>query len=386
MRLFEHEAKTLLRQNNIESPLPLALGVLGELSFTKPCILKAQILTGNRWNKGLIQPCSTSTDWLNAGQNLLAALAKHHFPPDTPVLVEPLVEFGQEMYLAIRYDTVTRQAVLYFEPRGGTGIEERQQGQSLPAYPLADLAETPVPPLPADLHPDWLQSLIQTFFQNDLLLLEINPLVLVAGRPLVLDAKIELEDNAAFRHPEWVNYPPRTLFTRAPSAHEQQAKLVNAMDHRGVAGASYFDFDGTIGILASGGGASQLAMDALLAANLKPANYTEYSGNPTREKVRALAEIVLANPRLTALWVVGGHANFTDIYETLMGVMDALEQAKLPPGFPVVARRGGPRTEEAFTALRQRAAALNLRLKLFDSSYPITDTVAVLQQLLEEKN
>jgi succinyl-CoA synthetase beta subunit len=379
MRLYEYEAKDLLRSAQIEAPRPLQLDTLERLNYTQPCVLKAQVLFGNRMRKGLIQPVLNGEAFPDAVNIIRGALGKSHSSQTSKILIEPLIKYGPEMYLAIRYDTRTRRPALYFDPQGGTGIEERGR-DTLINYPLAELEESIPPALHSDLHPDWVASLIKLFFANDLTLLEINPLVIFQGRPIALDAKIELEDAAAFRHPQWQEYPPRTLFEREPSANEQRAKAVNAMDHRGAAGASYFDFPGSVGILASGGGASLLAMDALLASGLRPANYTEYSGNPSREKVRALAEIVLSQPNLDGLWVVGGHANFTDIYETLMGVMDAVESAKLPPGFPVIIRRGGPRTQEAFAALRERAPALKLHLELFDSSFPITDTVCPLIQ------
>ncbi len=380
MRLYEHEAKELLRSALIETPLPLQIVSLDQLVFSQPAVLKAQVLFGNRWPKGLIQPILDSAAFPAAVTNLRRALEKFELSVETTrILFEPLLQYGQEMYLAIRYDTHSRLPVLYFDPKGGTGVEDRASTENLNYFPLTDLEESVPPTLHSDLHPDWIRNLIQVFFQADLTLLEINPLIIFQGRPIALDAKIELEDTAAFRHPEWQSYPPRSLFDRPPSANEQQAKAINAMDHRGVAGASYFDFPGTIGVLASGGGASLLAMDALLASGLKPANYTEYSGNPGREKVKALAELVLAKPDLEGLWVVGGHANFTDIYETLMGVMDAIESAQLPKNFPVIIRRGGPRTDEAYVALRERARNQNIHLELFDSAFPLTDTVDILR-------
>lgn len=381
MRLYEFEGKRLLERSGVGVPQALAVGSIDTLIFSQPCILKAQVLFGNRWQKGLIQPCLSSENWPAAIDNLRTALKKHCPEASTDILVEPLMKFGQEMYLALRYDTHTRLPVLYFDPKGGTGIEDRAEESTLQSFPLEDLHR--LPSIHADLHLDWLKALIDAFFSNDLTLLEINPLVLIHGHPVALDAKIELEDTAAFRHPEWSEYPPRTLFQRQPTKAELQAKEVNAMDHRGVAGASYFDLPGTIAVLASGGGASQLAMDTLLASGLEPANYTEYSGNPTREKVKALAKIVLSKPRLDGLWVVGGHANFTDIYETLMGVMDAVEEAALPEGFPIVVRRGGPRTEEAFAELTKRAKKDSFQLRLFDSSFPLTDTVPILKDMVE---
>lgn len=385
MRLYEYEAKQLFAKNGFTVPKQLQLAPLEQLTYTEPCALKAQVLFGNRKEKGLIELCKTQKEFESAKARLQKALTTLELPPSTLFLSEALSDCKEELYFALRYDTVHRLPVIMFTAEGGSGIEERSKESEPQLFPLTQLQDTKLPELHPALSTEFIKQLIEVFFAQDLTLLEINPLVISQnGQLMALDGKVELDDTAAFRHPEWEqNYPPRTLFQREPTQNELRAKAVNAMDHRGVAGASYLDFDGTIGILASGGGASLLAMDALLATSLKPANYTEYSGNPTREKVKGLSEIVLSRKNLEGLWVIGGHANFTDIYETLMGVMDAVEAAKLPAGFPIVIRRGGPRTEEAFVELAQRAKTLGLHIETFDSQYPITDTVLVLEKAVQ---
>lgn len=379
MRLYEFEAKKLLEEGGIAIPRQLQLGTLDKLSFLQPCVVKAQVLFGNRAGQGLIHVCQTEADFNTACAQLPARLQElNQNPNSTLILVEELVPYTEEMYLAFRYDTRWRKPVLLTSLAGGTGIEERGELQTIVIDP-SHLPEVPgVPAL-------WLEQLWKLFWESDATLIEINPLIKTSGGFMALDGKIELDDTAIFRHEDWAaTYPPRTLFQRQPTEREQAAKAVNALDHRGVAGASYLEFTGTIGILASGGGASLLAMDALLSTDLKPANYTEYSGNPPREKVAALSRVVLSQPNLEGLWVIGGHANFTDIYETLMGVMDAVEEAKLPSGFPIVMRRGGPRMEEALAAVQKRSKALDVKAVLYDSDFPITDTVTVLQQLVQE--
>ncbi len=390
MRLFEYEGKDLLAENGYAVPRRIALAPLAELQFSEPCVLKAQVLTGNRKAAGLIHLCRTPEEFAAAQSALAQNLKTLGFSADTQtILQEELVPYTTEYYLAFRYDTRVRLPVLLFSAEGGSGIEERSETAHtepvLQEFVINNPENPDFPTLSPTLTPDWISALFRVFLENDMTLLEINPLVEVNGALLFLDSKTELDDTAHFRHEEWATrFPPRTLFNREPTFNEQRAKEINALDHRGVAGASYFDFPGTIAILASGGGASTLAMDTLLATSLKPANYTEYSGNPTREKVAALAELVLQKPNLEGLWIVGGHANFTDIYETLMGVMDGIEKAELPPGFPIVVRRGGPKQEEAFAELRQRAASKNLVLHTFDSGTPIPDTAFVLESAVQE--
>lgn len=373
MRLYEHEGKSLLAKNGVTVPLQLTLQQLSDLTLPEafPVILKAQVLHGNRAHQGMIKIVKSASEW----QEVIHAW-KSSLEHSTVILQETVVAFDQEFYLTLRYDTRPRRPVLLFSATGGTGIEERANSLQMILLEIG----APLPNIHPEIPQAWLEQLFQTFLDQDCTLIEINPLILTQNGPMALDAKVELDDTAVFRHPEWAEvYPPRTLFARQPTQREQAAKQVNAADHRGIAGASYFEFDGTIGVLASGGGASQLAMDALLASGLKPANYTEYSGNPPREKVAALTKVVMSHDNLEGLWVVGGHANFTDIYETLMGVIDGVEAMNPPAGFPIIIRRGGPRLEEAFAAVKKRAAELRLTVKLYDSSFPITDTVGVLQ-------
>ncbi len=386
MRLYEHEGKSLLGQYGLSIPSSVLTSVNdGSLFQFFPVVAKAQVLFGNRAEKKLIQIIPSQDQAQLQFDTLKQSLASLLPRSETiKILWEPLVPFSEEWYLSIRYDTQTRLPVVWFTTKGGTGIETRLTAQDFQILPLEKLAQTPLPVLQPEIPNDWLKTIVHAFFAEDMTLLEINPLVIANGRPLILDAKIELDDSAHFRHPEWTDlYPPRTLFTREPTLAEQQAKQINALDHRGVAGASYFDFDGSVAVIGSGGGASILAMDTLLTTTLQPANYTEYSGNPSREKVAALTKLVLQKPNLQGLWVVGGHANFTDQYETLMGIFDGLENSQLPQNFPVVIRRGGPRLEEAFAALKQRAASLSIQLRLFSSETPIPESAFALEKLVQ---
>lgn len=386
MRLFEYEGKDLLAENGYAVPQRFALAPLSQLHFSEPCVLKAQVLTGNRKAANLIHLCRTAEEFSGAQAKMTTALQELGFTAEAvQILQEEIVPYTAEYYVAFRYDTRSRRAVLLYTAQGGSGIEERSDDQTLQEFVIEDIQHPQFSDLSPTITAQWLQNLFTFFLTNDMTLLEINPLVEVNGSLLFLDSKTELDDTAHFRHEEWsTRFPPRTLFNREPTENEKRAKEINSLDHRGVAGASYFDFPGTIGILASGGGASTLAMDTLLATSLKPANYTEYSGNPTREKVAALAKLVLEKHDIEGLWIVGGHANFTDIYETLMGVMDGIEQVTLPAGFPIVVRRGGPRQEEAFAELQQRAQARALTIHTFDSSTPIPDTAFVLESAVQE--
>lgn len=401
MRLYEFEGKALFVREGITVPRSVLVASsqksLSDSSLQTPIVIKAQTLSGNRAAKGgiITMKQGSADDVVARAQQLMRASLDGEKVES--VLIEEMVSgIASEHYVAFKWDTDTRGPVLLYTPKGGSGIEQRQESDEsrLKFYPidilepessLKKIVETVI----STQEKQWIEFLTKlwkVFYANDANLVEANPVFELRNGTLIAgDAKVELNDLAEFRHPEWVVYPKRTLFMRVPTAMEEEAKKINEMDHRGVAGASFFEFDGEIGIMASGGGASLLAMDALMASGLQPANYTEYSGNPTREKVAALTKLVLSKKGLRGLWVVGGNANFTDIYETLAGVMDGIE-ATPKIDYPIVIRRGGPRWEEAFAMVKERATKGGYDISLSGPDVPMLETVNILVKKVEGEN
>jgi succinyl-CoA synthetase beta subunit len=274
------------------------------------------------------------------------------FSVESVLIEEAVTTQISEYFVSFSCDTETRAVQCSISDSGGTGIEERPVQKT-----LIDLSN---PKFPECAVPEMiLKKLFDIFCANDCLLLEINPLVCAKdiGEWIALDAKIILDDCAMKRHPNLI-YSERSFAQgKTPTERELAARKIDADDHRGTAGSSYIDLDGNIGMLPSGGGASLVAMDALFRNGGKPANYTEYSGNPTGEKVKQLVSVVVSKPDLAALWVVGAVANFTDIHETLRGLIEGLRYARtalnLPIDYPIVIRRAGPHDQEAYAMLRE---------------------------------
>jgi len=410
MLLTEYEAKQLLTQAGLEIPQAFLIdsAQLEQLranpstdpipevaSLTFPVYLKAQVLHGNRALHDLVLKADSLSDFPRV-LNALAAKKDLYEQPVTAILVEEAAEITSSAYLALRYDTRQRQLIALYSPEGGSGMDDRGESLEEQVLSIADM------PTHCQFGPDILpilQKLWTVLTENDATLVEINPLAQTAdGKVLCLDSKIELEDVAAYRHEEWQLYPERSALGRLPTAREKKAHEVSHSDHRGVAGESFFEFEeGELGVMASGGGASTLAMDALLAAGIKPANYTEYSGNPTREKVAGLAEVVLSIPTLRGLYVVGSNANFTDIYETLSGVIDGFLDSPYVSGwtdssgkrhpFAILVRRGGPHWQKAFEMIRERLAQpLDqgvVLLALHGPDHPLIETAQEMKEVLE---
>lgn len=365
----------MLKQAGINVPRSQLLESPSEtLTLPLPLILKAQVLSGKRAAAGGIIKVDNSALNVKGEVNRLSERIINKEVVKR-VLVEEIVEFEKEFYISIFYDTQTREPVLTIGRKGGSGVEQRESQ----VYPIDPL--NPASNLPKTIDSLVLEKLIGLFFTQDCLLVEVNPLALTKkGEWVALDAKIKLDETALGRHPDW-NFPPRSVPGYTPTVNEIEAKKIDEGDYRGTAGSTYFDLDGDIAVLASGGGASLTAMDALLKLGGRAANYTEYSGNPPKEKVIKLTKIVLSNPNIHGLWVVGAVANFTDIYETLSGFLEALRTISPSPRFPVVIRRGGPRDKEAFEMLRE---VKEFRLYLYGEETSIAESAKIMVDLAKE--
>lgn len=393
MLLTEIEGKTILSAAGVTTPKRVVITASEEptlvseklASLSYPVFVKAQVLYGNRQLQGLVKQAKDSETAHTICQTFFAQTDQNG-QPITEIAIEQAVMFDQPYYLSIAYDTRSRKPVVRWSNEGGAGMDDR--GESIVEKHLSMLKPlTTFKPFPEAT--EIINQLFAVFLENDAVLLEINPLVKTKEGWVCLDAKIELESTASFRHPEWEQYPKRSGLGRPPTAIEQAALAVSRSDHRGVAGESFFEFPGgTIGVMASGGGASTLAMDALMAEGLKPANYTEYSGNPSREKVAALTKVVTSIPNLEALYVVGSNANFTDIYETLAGLIDGFLESPYAnqPGFVILIRRGGPRWEEAFAMVKERLAGTPTTYVLFGPDFPLLETAGELKKALATAN
>lgn len=379
MILYEYEGKKLLSNAGIQVPnsqLVDSSGAQVDLKF--PVVLKAQVLSGKRADVGGILFAENEQELQESLKKLLGSTINKE--EVEKVLIEEKVEIEKEFYVSISYDTDARGPVLSISEEGGTGIEERGVKQ----FAIDPLS--PISNLPDIIDKSISEKLVNLFFEQDYLLLEVNPLVKTTDDEWVaLDAKVKLDDYAKPRHPDW-DFPPRSIPGYAPTKGEIEAKKIDEGDYRGTAGSSYFDLDGDIAVLSSGGGVSLTALDALIASGGKPANFTEYSGNPPKEKVVKLTKIVLDKPNIHGLWVIGTVvANFTDIYETLSGLVEGIKEAEKELNtkfdFPIVIRRGGPRVEEAFEMLRG-VKDLDLHLQAEDTS--ITQSANLMAKLATE--
>lgn len=391
MNLYEFEGKELLRKHGIAAPKGAVVrrgedvvARYNELGM-KDVVVKAQVLSGKRGKNNGIRFCSSAEEASRACDELFAANIRGQYV--AAVLIEEKLNIAEEHYVSIVYDTTAKQPMLIYSEAGGGDIEEVSESK-IKKY-LLDIRRPIVILTPPSAGKDdrgledIFQKLWDCFLQEDARQVEVNPFVITAdGRWVAADAKIALDEDAFYRHEDWKNLEPRTMMGRLPTDRETAVKKIDEGEgyYRGTAG-KYIEMDGDIAILFSGGGASIANMDALIKAGLKPANYTEYSGNPPREKVAKLAKIVLSKPGLCGLWIAGGVANFTNIAETFQGIADALDELK--PKYPIVVRRAGPLEEEGMRLMKECAERNGLKVKFFGKETSMSATAGILAELVK---
>ena len=375
MKLHEHEAKDILEQRGLKTPFR-------KLEEGKEYVVKAQLLTNKRADMGAIKYAKKVEEAEALKQEMMGAEFRGIEPEKA--LIEEKIDFEEEYYVSFIYDTDTRKPAMIFSREGGSGIESREASK----LPLEDdsqfrfrqfLKEQGFEGKEIIKLGITLQKIFKAFLEEDARMLEVNPLAKTDDGYVVLDAMMDLEDDASYRHDR--DFPERTATGEEKTERELRAEKIDEDDHRGVAG-KYTELDGDIGMMLAGGGASLTNMDALIEYGGEPANYTEYGGNPPTEKVYELSKVIMSKD-LNGLWHVGGTANNTDILRTMKGFVQALEEER--PDYPIVIRRDGPHADEAFELLREKKEELGLNMKLFRNDTPMTKTAETLMEMIEDE-
>lgn len=380
MKLYEFEGHNILNRVGIDSPNFVVCENLDEVRQAQkrvgfPIAAKVQVLSGKRSKRGGVKICKD--------ENELEGFCKKYFGADFDaeeikyITLFEAVKIEAELYASITYDTVLKIPFLLYCSNGGVDIEEVQEEnpkivKRVDIDPEIGLLEKDLKEITNDTKlMDFLLRLWDAFSKFDCRLVEVNPIAKTTEGYKALDAKVILDDNGLARQTE-LNVLSKGSAGAIPTNREIEARKIDAEDYRGSAGSTFIEFDGDIAILASGGGASLLVMDAVVSAGGRPANYTEYSGNPPREKVEKLTKIALDKKDLAGCLVAGAFANFTDIYETLSGFADGLVNISPKVNFPIVVRRGGPKQKEAYDMLMALAREKGFDIHLFGPEIPIS--------------
>lgn len=375
MRLYEHESKSLLQKHGISVPKGVLLSGVSPAPFV-PCVIKAQVLFGKRADFGGIRICQDKKQADAAISEVLGFSLRGEQVKS--VLVEEFVDMQKQYYAGFLFDTETRSPVLLFSAKGGTGVEEQKNVQKLPISSLIGLGESDAKTFLKEHSAlaSLLVSLWKVFVVEDCKMLEINPIAKTPSGFVCLDAHIELDDFASGRHKEWKYGERPANLGRPLTERERLVKAANDKDYHGT--VKYIELDGDIAFLAAGGGGSITCMDALIDAGGKPANYTEFSGDPSDEKMYVLTKQAITKPGVKGCWIVGAIANFSRVDTMMSGIVRALEEVK--PEFPIVVRRSGPYEKEGMRILRDAAEKNGWNVDVYGEETPLTSTAKIIVQ------
>lgn len=356
MKIHEYQAKELLRSYAVAIPrgfpcfgVDEAVAAAEELGG-KVWVVKAQIHAGGRGKGGGVK-VATSLDQVReyADEILGMKLVTHQTGEEGQIvkrlLVEEGVAIGSELYVGLVVDRATQRVTLMASSQGGTEIEVVAEASPdkihylvidpLSGFNRAGASELAsrigIPESSIGAAVDLLEGLYGCFWERDCSLAEINPLVVTeSGRVIALDAKINFDDNALYRHDEIRAL--RDLDEEDPAEIEASEK-----------GLSYISLDGTIGCLVNGAGLAMATMDIIKLYGAQPANFLDVGGGATADQVTAAFTIMLRNPDLKAILVniFGGIMRCDVIAE---GLVEAARQITLD--LPLVVRLEGTNVEQ----------------------------------------
>lgn len=369
MRLLEFEAKSILKRYGIATPAGVVVseGETPSDEINGPAMLKAQIPIGGRGKTGGVLDAETGSGLLRQIETLFTTKVRGYRAKR--LLIEEKAAVKQEFFMAITYDTVAKAPVAIFSSEGGVDIEELAQKEpekickehfsfrdGLPEYRARQIvAETGVSGKLLLGVGSVLARLAKAFIETDATIAEINPLALTeSGRLIALDCHLDVDDDALFRQPEMAAIEKddsRIESARSQSDFERKAAEIDNLDHRGVAGR-VIEFDGSLGLIIGGGGASLTAFDAVRAHGGKPANYCEIGGNPSVRKVKELTRHILSKPGVDQVAVIMNVVSNTRVDLVARGIVKGiLDAGKDPSETVAVFRIPGAWEDEGFKIL-----------------------------------
>jgi succinyl-CoA synthetase beta subunit len=353
VRLYEFEAKKFFGKYNI--PLPPGEVVNSPDSafesakkLGKPVVLKSQILSGGRGKAGGIKFASTPEEAKTKAEELFKAKIKG-FPVEK-VLVEEKLDIAKEFYLGVTIDRLNYRIVIIGCDQGGIDIEETAQkspekikrlsldiDQNFYSFLGRNLAKS-IGIESADMGTvsNIILSLFNLFKKTDSKLVEINPLVLTKDKKfLAADARMSLDDDALFRHPEFAQ--------EGIEKRHEEGEMTQREKKAKEWGIPYLDLDGDIGMFPGGAGFGIMGNDFINYFGGKPANFMDSGGGPTPERLAKMLILLDENPNVKAIFGArfGGISRCDDFAK---GVVMFLKEHGLSK--PMVLRMTGNMWEE----------------------------------------
>jgi succinyl-CoA synthetase beta subunit len=373
MDLLEYQGKQLFARHGIPVPdgrpartVDEAVAAAKEVGF--PCAIKAQVKIGGRGKAGGIK-IAQDEDEAREHAGAILGMDIRGFTVHE-LWIEGASQIEAELYASIIFDRGAKAPLLMLSTKGGMDIEAVAEESpeaiaSLHVDPLlgyqdfhgrrlayeAGVDADLVRPIGAFLH-----RLYGTFVAEEAMLVEVNPLIVTPERDVrALDAKVTLDDNALFRHPE-------NAELRDPSAEDPQEQMAKER------GLTYVKLDGDIGILGNGAGLVMSTLDVVAQYGGAPANFLDAGGGSKAEAITSAVEVILSNDKVKAVLfnIFGG---ITRCDEVARGLVEAFNT--INPQVPFVVRLDGTNDEEG-------------RAILADAQLPNVHTAATMDEAAQK--
>ncbi len=309
-----------------------------------PCVVKAQVLSGGRGKGGAVRFPNTPDEVREATADILGLEFKGEKVRE--VLLEEKLPIVRELYVSMTLDRSQRLPVLISSAQGGMEIESVPDGSidrqvvdpfpGLTGYEKRSVSKQfGLTPLQARSVGGVLDALWKIFVQEDAELVEVNPLAIVGDGVVALDAKVIIEDDAAFRHPEFAE------------VRDDRTELEEIAREKEIA---FVQLDGNIGVIANGAGLTMATLDVLKEFGGAPGVFLDLGGTDDPKKVsEAFLLMARAEPAAVFLNIFGG---ITRCDTVAKGLVEAMGQVPTSERFPLVARIRGNNEAEGIQILR----------------------------------
>lgn len=357
MKVYEFQAKDILKKYGVCVPRGKAIShrrdaskIFQEIGSNR-CVVKAQVLAGGRGKGGGIQFATTSAE---AQASAAGMLGTHLVTRQTSqkgieikyVLIEEAISIKKELYLAITVDRSVQTPILIASIEGGMEIEEvaKKSPDKIIKEPIDIFfgvhpfqirriaSKLGISGISSTRLNNLITNLFSAFVNNDCSLLEINPLVVTMGDELcALDAKMDIDDNALYRHPEF----------------EQMSQYQDVSPVESLAKKyklSYISLDGNIGCLVNGAGLAMATMDIIKLHGGDPANFLDVGGDASLEQVTQAFKIILSDSKVKAILInIFGGIMKCDVIAS--GIIQAIQEVGIY--IPLVVRLEGTNVDIA---------------------------------------
>tara|TARA_Y100000590_G_scaffold469445_1_gene657046 strand:+ start:1075 stop:2235 length:1161 start_codon:yes stop_codon:yes gene_type:complete len=383
MNIHEHQAKEILKKYGIIVPNGVAIFSVEEIdeSFkklnTSRIALKAQIHAGGRGKAGGIKIVNNIQELKEQAKDLFGKkLVTHQTGAEgrkvQRLYIEETCNIEKEFYLSCLIDRSSSQIAFISSSEGGVDIEKvaKDHPQKITTVKMNLSSEVNKEKVQKIIQPFLLseklqkqasnvvQSIYKIMVEKDANLIEINPLVLTKdGKILCLDAKINFDDNALYRHPDILSLK---------DLNEEDPIETEASKH----GLSYIKLDGKIGCMVNGAGLAMATMDIIKLYGSEPANFLDVGGGASKEKVSAAFKIILSDKNVKGILInIFGGIMRCDVLA--QGVIEAVKETNLT--IPLVVRLAGTNVKKGKEILKKSNIKIISATNLSDASKKIVE-------------